>query len=324
MNSPTAWQAGRLDASRGPQRLLFGAMYEDAEIEHAAFRGKDRVFCIASAGSTAVRLAARHEVVACDINPAQLAYAERCAAGGRVERGDAEGAMNFARVFMPLVGWTTGTVRAFLGFSDVSEQMAYWGKHLDTHRFRAALDALFSHAILRVVYAPQLLASLPPRFGSVLRKRLETGFARHPNASNPYARALLLGENDETTHSTTRNIRFVLADAASWLESCPAGSIDAFALSNILDGAEPGYRLRLLQAVRRAAAEEAVVVLRSFAEPPPGLATNHAERDRSMLWGIVDIRTAQALEGSLLAPELPTRQLRHPRPISAAVPAPDR
>lgn len=270
-------------------------MYEDAEIELAAFQGKDRVFCIASAGSTAVRLAGKHEVVACDINPTQLAYAERRAAGGAVERGDAERAMNFARVFMPLVGWTTGTVRAFLALSDVAEQMAYWRKHLDTHRFRAAFDALLSPAILRAVYAPQLLASVPPRFGSVLRERLETGFTRHPNASNPYARALLLGENGETTQSTTRNIRFVLADAASWLETSPAGRFDAFALSNILDGAELGYRERLWQAVRRAAAEEAVVVSRSFAEPPPGLTTNYATRDRSMLWGSVDVRSAQTL-----------------------------
>ncbi len=322
MNSPTPWQAGRLDASRGPQRLLFGAMYEDAEIEHAAFQGKDRVFCIASAGSTAVRLAAQHEVVACDINPSQLAYAERRAAGGPVERGDAERAMNFARVFMPLVGWTSGTVRAFFGLSDVSEQMAYWRKHLDTHRFRAAFDALLCYASLRAAYAPQLLASVPPRFGSVLRKRLETGFARHPNASNPYARALLLGENGERTQSTTRNIRFVLADAASWLESCPAGSFDAFALSNILDGAEPGYRLRLSRAVRRAAAEEAVVVSRSFAEPPPGLTTNHAGRDRSMLWGIVEVRTAQDLEDHPIAAERPTPRLHQPKPISVGSPTP--
>ena len=93
----TAWQAGRLGPWRGPQRLLFGHMYEDVEIERAAFHGRGRVFCIASAGATALALADRHDVVACDINPVQLAYAERRAAGrpagnGRRRAGDARGA----------------------------------------------------------------------------------------------------------------------------------------------------------------------------------------------------------------------------------------
>jgi hypothetical protein len=101
-------------------------MYEDAEIEHAAFHGKGRVFSIASAGSTALRLADKHELVVCDINPAQLAYAERRANGGRVETGDAERAMNFVRAFMPLVGWRAGVVRTFLALSDVAEQMTFW------------------------------------------------------------------------------------------------------------------------------------------------------------------------------------------------------
>jgi len=54
------------------------------ESQNAGDRGAGRVFCIASAGATAFRLADQHEVVACDINPAQLAYAERArSASGR-------------------------------------------------------------------------------------------------------------------------------------------------------------------------------------------------------------------------------------------------
>ncbi|MGA2250673.1 hypothetical protein [Terracidiphilus sp.] len=292
MTMETAWEAGTLGSPKGPQRLLFGQMHEDAEIERAAFEGKSRVFCIASAGSTALKLADEHEVIACDINPVQLAYAERRANGAATMTGDAEKAMSFARAFMPFIGWGPGTVRTFLMLSDTGEQMAFWREHLDTLRFRAGMEVLLSRVVLRTVYGPQFLSFLPAGFGTVIRKRLERGFANHANASNPYARALLLGESCNDRTARVRKPQFVLGDAAAFLESCAARSFEGFTLSNILDGAQPSYRSRLARAVRRAATDDAIVILRSFAEPPIELAVNHAERDRSMLWGVVDLRSA--------------------------------
>jgi len=293
VTADTAWRSGRFDAAAGPHRLLFGEMYEDADIELAAFRDKGRIFCIASAGSTACRLATDHDIVACDINATQLEYAKRRAAGGRPERGDAERAMSLVRAFMPLVGWSRDNVEMFLSLSETGAQAAFWKTHLDTRRFRAGFDLLLSPALLRVMYASRFLAIIPPHFGQVVRRRFERCFTRHANASNPYLRMLFLGGGRSDQHVAASNIRFVLADAASFLESCPEGSFDGFSLSNILDGAEPSYGDRLLRAVRHAASPDAVVVARSFAEPSEILATNRAECDRSLLWGIVDVRSAR-------------------------------
>lgn len=292
MMAETPWCAGRLGSRNGLPQVLFGRMHEDAEIERAAFQGKRRVFCIASSGCTALRLCGEHEVTACDLNPAQLAYAEQRLRGRAAVVGEAERAMNFARVFLPFVGWRASVIRAFLALSDGSQQIAFWRAHLDTRRFRTSFDALMSRATLRMVYAPRFLSFLPPKFGSVLRARLERGFTRHANATNPHARALLLGESDAEQSTQVSGVQFVLADAASYLESCAAGCFDAFALSNILDGTEPSYRHRLSRAVRHAAGEDAVVVWRSFGEPSGELHTNYAELDRAMLWGIVDVGSA--------------------------------
>lgn len=151
-----------------------------------------------------------------------------------------------------------------------------------------------SRAMLRAVYAPRFLAFLPEKFGAVLRRRMERGFSRHENAFNPFAPALLLGESPEEPQPKQPRVRFVLGDAASFLESCPPRSFDAFSFSNILDGTDLCYRARLSSAVRRAAADGAVVVARSFGEPGTNMESNFAARDRSILWGVVDVRSAQS------------------------------
>ncbi|HXJ83027.1 MAG TPA: DUF3419 domain-containing protein, partial [Candidatus Methylomirabilis sp.] len=209
-------------------------------------------------------------------------------------RGAAERLMAAGRALAPLVGWPRPRVERFLDLDDPGEQIAFWRRHLDTWRFRIALDTALSRTALRALYAAPFLRDLPPRFGRAMRGRMERCFARHPNRENPYARALLLGESPEPPLSReARRIRLVHAEAVAFLEQQPSGSFEGFSLSNILDGASDAYRRRLRAAVRRAAAPGAVAVIRSFAEPaiaPPGM--NLAALDRAMLWGTVEVVAA--------------------------------
>jgi S-adenosylmethionine:diacylglycerol 3-amino-3-carboxypropyl transferase len=289
----TVWESGRLDARVGPRQVLFGRMYEDASIELDAFRPESRVFCIASAGCTAMKLAPHHEVVAVDVNPVQLAYAERRFDGDPGFRGRAERIMDFMRFFGPIAGWWPSRVGAFLELDDPAEQMAYWQRELNTWRFRTAVDGLFSVTALRSAYAPRFLDFLPNRLGAVMRGRMERCFVRHPNRSNPYARSLLLGElSSDPPPPEAKDIRLVHADAADFLENEAPASFDGFTLSNILDGVDDARRQRLFAAVKRAAAPGATTVLRSFGDASASSPANRADDDRAMLWGSVLVRPA--------------------------------
>lgn len=297
----SAWRTGSLSAHSGRQALLFGRVYEDSAIEQRAFSRGGRVFCIASAGCTALALGRDHDVVACDINPAQIAYVERRLAGGARELGSVERIMGFMRRLMPLAGWSRAKLGEFLALDAPERQLAFWRAELDTWRFRTGLALLLSPLWLRGWYSPALLASLPPRFDRVLCRRMQRCFARHANRTNPFAHALLSGFDTadvegEPTRGARLALHLVVGDAAQYLERCPPRSFSGFSLSNILDGAGPSYRARLFGAIRRAARPEASVVLRSFSEPPVELRTNQAEEDRSMLWGVVDVRTVESLE----------------------------
>jgi len=292
----TVWERGRLDARVGPRQVLFGRMYEDPSIELGAFRPGSRVFCIASAGCTAMKLAPHHEVVAVDINPVQLAYAERRFDGDPGVRGRAERIMDFMRFFGPLAGWWPSRVRSFVDLDDPAEQMDYWQRELNTWRFRTSIDAFFSVTALRSVYAPRFLDLLPKRLGSVMRGRMERCFERHPNRTNLYARSLLLGElSSEPPPPQAKDVRLVHADAADFLENQAPASFDGFTLSNILDGADNAYQQRLFTAVKRAATPDAVTVLRSFGDANASSPANHAADDRAMLWGSVLVRPAADL-----------------------------
>lgn len=284
----THWRAGSF--RRRTPELLFGRMYEDAAIELQAFASRRRVFCIAAAGCTARTLAAAgHQVTAVDVNSQQVAYAQSRASGGPAADGVIERLLCRGRSVLGLVGWSESKRREFLQLNDPVEQIAYWNRNLDSRQWRAAVDMLLSPLPLRLVYGRPFVDFLPRDFGARIRARLRRCWATHPNRSNPYAWSVLLGECRVDTETPAPNIHFVCADAASYLESCVAATFDAFSLSNIVDGASPAYIRRLQTAVNHAAAPGAVVVIRSFAEPAAVTDSNWAARDRSFLWGTVDV-----------------------------------
>ena len=172
---------------------------------------------------------------------------------------------------------------------------------LDTRRFRAALGALLlddgAQGRLRISRSS---AVLPPRLGAVMRGRLERGFGLHSNRNNPFARMLLARRPDDEVevppqneaHLTRTRRRRGVARGGG-----PAGSVDGFTLSNILDGASDAYRAAAL--CRGEARREARCDRRAQEFPrsrPPRLLTNHADDDRAMLWGVVDVRPASTFE----------------------------
>jgi S-adenosylmethionine:diacylglycerol 3-amino-3-carboxypropyl transferase len=293
----TPWEKGRISHWKGPKQLLFGHMYEDCErIEGRYFPAGSRVFSIASAGSTAIFLADDHHVTAVDLNPVQLEYARRRSRGAPAERGVAERLLARGRRFYALTGWQRESLKAFLEMEDPREQLRFWNERLNTAMFRAGMDALFSRLLMRMGYSWRFLAAVPKRFGLVLRERLERTWSTHGNRDNPYMHALFAGEVPPARRTARAlDVEFAVADAANYLEACRRGSFDAFTFSNILDGASPAYRRRLFAATRRAASADAVVILRSFAQPSGSEFHNVAAEDRSPLWGVVDVRPVRTL-----------------------------
>lgn len=287
----TPWENGRLDAFAGRPKLLFGRMHEDWTVEASLFPKGATVFCIASAGCTAMALAALgHSVTAVDLNPVQIDYVRRRLKGGPFRRGSVDWFLAWGRRALPWLGLSRRDLLAFLNLENLEEQIGFWRSRLDNAVWRKALDFALGQTLLQSVYSRFLVQTLPQGFAEVIRRRLERGWQTHPNRSNPYAWRMLLGceaPGEAPLRAPDYPVNLVCADAADYLNARPPASFHGFALSNILDGASGSYRKRLFEAIYRTAAPGAVLVLRSFLEPNNEDEEVWAARDRAMLWGRV-------------------------------------
>jgi S-adenosylmethionine:diacylglycerol 3-amino-3-carboxypropyl transferase len=262
-------------------------MLEDRALELELFPPGGRVFCIASAGDTALALGARGDrVTAVDVNPAQVEYVRARLAGGPVREGAADRRTRRLRALAPLVGWRRAALERFCELDDLSQQARVWGR-LETRRLQVAARILLSRPVLRAGLAAPFVSVVPAGFDRILLRRLARGFGTHSNRSNPYVRLILLGETPSVELPT--KLGLACADAAEYLDSCAPESFDAFSISNVLDGPEPDYAARMLEAVQRAAAPGAVAILRSFGEPLDAEEDAWAARDRALIWGRIRV-----------------------------------
>jgi S-adenosylmethionine:diacylglycerol 3-amino-3-carboxypropyl transferase len=295
---PTPWGARRI--ALGGAHLLFGRMHEDASVDEAVLAGACRVFAIASAGDTALRLARwDRRVTAVDVRPAQVAYVRARAAGHGVRYGSVDRLLAVARLAGRLAGWDQEQLRRFLLLDDPQSQARAFDQLLRTRRCRALLAAGLDPVVLRLGYAAPFVSVLPQRFAHSLSQRLRAGFATHRNRHNPYAWRLLLGVDppghEEPLGRPAQGLVVELGEAAAFLERQPAGSFDGFTLSNILDGPDRQYSCRLAAAVRHAGRPGAPVVLRTLRDARNQDEASHALQDRALLWGAIIVAAAEDL-----------------------------
>ena len=211
-------------------------------------------------------------------------------------RGTAERVMCFGRRLLPLAGWRPSRLRAFLDLERAPEQAAYW----------------------RAISTPG--ASVRPstpscrgRCSAPSTPRLSSPVCRHASAAS-CARAWRAASPCIRTGRTRTRARCCSASSATsprprrqggsvsstpkrprTSRPQPKGASTASRSRTSSTAPENAYRARLFAAVKRAAAPGAVVVLRSFGEPPADLPTNRAPQDRAMLWGIVDVKPVALL-----------------------------
>jgi hypothetical protein len=287
----TRWRWSRLSLGSSDARLAFGRMHEDASVELETLGG--RIVCVASAGDTAIALAAAdpaNRVTAIDLNPAQIHYIRARLAGHPSRPGWVDRAMGLGR---ELAGWSRTDARAFVELADLDVQARVWQSTFDTPRFRSVL-AIGVGPLGLLVAGPSIRRVLP-RMDRIVGDRLRRGFARTPNRTNPYAPLLMLGVDLVSTERPATDIDLRVGDVAEYLEAAPPRSIDGFSLSNIADATSPGYRTRLFRAIARTAAPGALVILRSFAEPLRAEERGWAARDRSHIWGRIHVGSAESL-----------------------------
>jgi len=286
----TPWAGGHFDRRRGAPRLLFGRTFEDPAIEQSLFPSSGTVLCIASAGDTARALAGPgRRVIAVDVNPTQIHEVRRRLAGHAPRPGSADRLLGVGRAALRPAGWTPERLRELCALDDGDAQVQQWSGLVSTP-VRLLVRSLLSRRVLRLAYGPSFATLTPPRFGDVVLDRMGSRIGLVPSRENPWLSLVLTGQWPRPEPWVDpAHIDLRTGDVATILEALEPGSLDGISLSNVLDGPGPAYAERLLSAAHTAARAGAPIVLRTFLDPEDAAGDRLAARDRSLLWGAIDV-----------------------------------
>lgn len=176
-------------------------------------------------------------------------------------------------------------VGRLLASPDLAEQRRRYEREWDTWRWRALFTLLCNRGVLRRAYDPSFFAHVEsPSFARHFRQVAAHTLAEIPVASNYFVHHLLTGRYPAhvagglppylagDAWAPEARLRLVDGSVTSWLRRLPAGSVDAFALSNILEWLDPSGVDALFAEVARTARPGARLVFRNFvgwSEVPP-------------------------------------------------------
>jgi len=171
-------------------------------------------------------------------------------------------------------------IRSMLSHDDLSAQTVEFQKRWKSFRWSLVFRLGLHPLVLRLVYGNELIRKLPENYRPWLEACVNQTFLNFRAASNGYLWQTFLqcypaGNEDALPPYLKRpnfaqikesigNINLHCADLLKWLTAQPSGSIDFFALSNILEITGTEYNMALLGEIDRTASHGAIVCLRSI------------------------------------------------------------
>lgn len=290
----TAWDRGRLRGNGGSE-VIFGFQHEDASVEVALLAktmGR-RALCVASGGETAFSLlaAGAPEVVAVDVNPAQLQLIESKKEAIRLGRldwmdGNAQQLLRSASLPDSTAAFWQRRARVLrhgLCFSGIVERrtrflgplLRWFAKRPDGLRWR--IGWLLLRFAVATSYSRRLRRTLPAGWTARLMTRIARSLRQPPHPPLVLAELGLGFGSDglplyhpDRAASVMENLgrlRLVRTDLFGFLKDRPDERWSLIALSNIADTMDATERDDLLDIAASRLEPGGIVVARSILHP---------------------------------------------------------